>query len=567
MLNHLSIRNYTLIPALELELDPGLTVITGETGAGKSIVLDALGLALGNRADSRAIRAGADRLEVAASFDLADTPEAAAWLVERALDEGGECQLRRVVTRDGRSRAWINGRPATLQDIKDLGDRLVDIHGQHEHHSLLARASQQRLLDEYGEQLPLLRRVAEASDAWRACRDELEALRAGARERQDRAQLLAYQLGELDELALEPNECETLEQEQKLLANAGELTRAVAGVLALCEGDGESDGGLLSGLRRACAAMRELDGLGEQAHNAHQLLDSAHIQVDEARRELQSLADRVEVNPERLADVETRLSAIYTASRKHRVPAAALPALRETLRQEAEGLDGSDARIMQLEERERALRTAWNTLAAELGAAREATAGRIAVQVREQLAFLGMESCRFSVALRPLADPDPAPGGAEQIEFLVATNPGAAPDALSRVASGGELSRISLAIQVIIASRATTPTVIFDEVDVGIGGATADAVGKLLQTLGERIQVVCVTHLPQVAARGEQHLRALKHSDGESTAAELQPLDAEERVEELARMLGASTITRKTTAHAREMLASAARRRSPGMST
>ncbi|HNC70077.1 MAG TPA: AAA family ATPase, partial [Pseudomonadales bacterium] len=215
MLHHLSIRNYTLIPALDLDLDEGLTVVTGETGAGKSIVLDALGLALGNRADSRAIRAGAERLEVSAGFDLRDTPAAAAWLAERELDDAGECQLRRVVTRDGRSRAWINGRPATLQDIKELGDLLVDIHGQHEHHSLLARASQQRLMDEYGEHLPLLRRVAAACGAWRACHDELAALRTSSREREDRAQLLAYQLGELDELALMPNECEALEQEQR----------------------------------------------------------------------------------------------------------------------------------------------------------------------------------------------------------------------------------------------------------------------------------------------------------------------------------------------------------------
>ena len=555
MLHHLSIRNYTLIPALDLDLDEGLTVVTGETGAGKSIVLDALGLALGNRADSRAIRAGAERLEVSASFDLRDTPAAAAWLAERELDDAGECQLRRVVTRDGRSRAWINGRPATLQDIKELGDVLVDIHGQHEHHSLLARASQQRLMDEYGEHLPLLRHVSAACGAWRASHDELASLRTSSREREDRARLLAYQLGELDELALAPNECEALEQEQRLLANAGEITHTIAAVLALCEGDG--DGGLLSGLRRACTTMHGLGELGEQADSARQLLESAHIQVDEARRELQSLAERLEADPQRLAEVEARLSAIYTAARKHRVAATALPALRDEMHREVQGLQGSDERIAELETQEHARRTAWKALADELSAARAVTAGRIALQVGEQLAFLGMENCRFSVAIRPLADPDPTPAGAEQIEFLVATNPGAAPDALARVASGGELSRISLAIQVIIASRATTPTVIFDEVDVGIGGATADAVGKLLQTLAARIQVICVTHLPQVAARGTQHLRAMKRSDGESTAAELEHLDDEERVEELARMLGASTITRKTTAHAREMLEAA----------
>lgn len=553
MLHHLSIRNYALIPTLDLELEPGLTVITGETGTGKSIVLDALGLALGNRADSHALRSGADRLEVTASFDLRDTPEAQHWLAERALDIDDDCQLRRVVTRDGRSRAWINGRPSTLQDIRELGDLLVDIHGQHEHHSLLRRTSQQRLLDEFGGHLPLLRQVAAAFTAWRACHDELEALRRGSRERQDRVQLLAYQLGELDELAAVENEYESLEQEQRLLANASEIRTAIATVMALCE----DDNGLLDGLRRACNTMGDLGALGEQAEGVHRLLESAHIQVDEARRELMTLAERLETDPQRLEEVESRLSAIHAAARRHRVAATALPALAIELRQEMEGLEGSDTRIGQLEEQDRALRTSWVELARQLGDARGKTATHIAGQVGEQLALLGMQDCRFSVSIRPLSDPEPSPEGAEQIEFLVSTNPGAAPDALSRVASGGELSRISLAIQVIIASRATTPTVIFDEVDVGIGGATADAVGGLLQRLGERIQVICVTHLAQVAARGTAHLRAAKHSEGESTVTEVQLLGHEQRVEEMARMLGAHTITRKTTAHAREMLEAA----------
>ena len=557
MLRHLTVRNYTLIDALDLELDAGLSVITGETGAGKSIVLDALGLALGNRADSRSIRGGAERLEVSASFDLADTPEALAWLRERALDLDGECQLRRVVTRDGRSRAWINGQPATLADIKTLGDQLVDIHGQHEHHSLLSRASQQRLLDEYGGHRELAERVAAAYAGWRDCRDELEALRASAGERRDRQQLLNYQLGELAELALGANESAELEQEQKRLANAGELTHDVEQVLALCEG-GEDGDGVLDGLRRACATMHHLDGLGERADTARQLLESAQIQVDEARRELQSLRDGLELDPERLAEVENRLSAIYTLARKHRVAPTELHRLQDDMSSEAAGLDVSDARIEALEEQLQALDKGWAALAAQLGKARAATARSISKRVQEQLAFLGMGSCRFSVAIRPLADKGPSPGGAEQIEFLVATNPGAEPAPLARIASGGELSRISLAIQVIIASRATTPTVIFDEVDVGIGGATADAVGSLLQTLGQRIQVVCVTHLPQVAARGAQHLRASKSSNGESTSAALTPLAVDERVEELARMLGGKTVTRKTQEHAREMLESAA---------
>ena len=300
-----------------------------------------------------------------------------------------------------------------------------------------------------------------------------------------------------------------------------------------------------------------INGLGERADSARQLLESAQIQVDEARRELQALRDGLELDPERLAEVESRLSTIYTLARKHRVAPAELHRLQQEMSSEAAGLDVSDARIEALEEGLQALEAAWVALAAQLSKARTATARSISKQVQEQLAFLGMGSCRFAVAIRPLADKGPSPAGAEQIEFLVATNPGAEPGPLARIASGGELSRISLAIQVIIASRATTPTVIFDEVDVGIGGATADAVGSLLQTLGQRIQVVCVTHLPQVAARGAQHLLASKSSNGESTSAALTPLAADERVEELARMLGGKTVTKKTQEHAREMLESA----------
>jgi DNA repair protein RecN (Recombination protein N) len=326
-------------------------------------------------------------------------------------------------------------------------------------------------------------------------------------------------------------------------------------VLALCEGDGE--GGLLAGLRRACSTTGQLAVMGNRAETARQLLESAFIQVDEARRELQALQDSLELDPQRLAEVEARLSAIYTLARKHRVPPGELHRLQQELGAEAAGLEVSDTRIEALEAQLHDLARHWSGLAGRLGAARTETAQSISTQVQEQLAFLGMGNCRFSVALKPLADATPSPHGSEQIEFLVATNPGAAADALARIASGGELSRVSLAIQVIIASRATTPTVIFDEVDVGIGGATADAVGSLLQRLGERIQVLCVTHLPQVAARGAHHLRASKQSDGESTSAALAPLAADERVEELARMLGGKTVTKKTREHAREMLEAA----------
>jgi DNA repair protein RecN (Recombination protein N) len=552
MLQSLAIRNHSLIESLDLDLKGGLTVITGETGAGKSIVLEALGLALGDRADSRALRTGASRMEVSAGFDIGAVPAAAAWLAERALEQQGECWLRRVVGADGRSRAWINGQPATLADLASLSAMLVDAHGQHEHHALLARATQQGLLDEYGGHAARVEAVRGAHATWQACRAELAGLEAGAREREDRRQLLEYQLGELRELALAEGEVEQLERDQRLLANAGELRRQAETLHALCAD--EDDGGILGPLRHAATLAAGLAELGARAGGVRELLESASIQVDEARRELARLGAEIEVDPGRLAEVELRLDAALRIARKHRVAPAGLAALTGSLEAEAAAISGADSRIGELRERVAALAREWREHAAALTAARREAAQGIVARVREQLAELGMAACRFEVVLRPVESSEPAPGGAEQIEFLVSTNPGAAPGPLARIASGGELSRISLAIQVVTASRATTPTVIFDEVDVGIGGATAEAVGRLLQELGERTQVICVTHLAQVAARGRQHLRAEKRTTGDSTSAALVPLDARERVEEIARMLGGRTITAKTRAHAREML-------------
>ena len=555
MLRSLAIRNHSLIASLDLELEGGFCVITGETGAGKSIVLDALGLAIGNRADARALREGAERLEVSAEFDVSATPAAQAWLAERSLEQEESCVLRRVMTRDGRSRAWVNGQAATLADLKSLGDLLVDMHAQHEHHALLSRATQQQVLDDVGGQAPRARAVATAYAAWRDCRDELAALEAGAREREDRRELLRYQLQELQELGLAEGETQALESRQRLLANAGELGTQVQALLALCEGD--ERGGLLTLLRKASTMTAALQPLGARAEGLRDLLSSAAIQVEEARRELLHLGDAIESDPAALAAVEARLSLIYQLARKHRVTPAELPALQQRLQDEERGIAGSDARIGQLGEQRDALRAAWATEAKTLGTARKRAAAEVSVRVGEQLAFLGMGACRFEIAVTPVNGKDPSPHGTEQIEFMVATNPGATPGPLARIASGGELSRISLAIQVITASRSTTPTVIFDEVDVGIGGATADAVGSLLQELGRHAQVLCVTHLAQVAARGTHHLRAAKTVTDGVTSASLEALSGTDRVEEIARMIGGRNLTAKTRAHAKEMLQTA----------
>jgi len=553
MLHALTVRNYTLIESLDLELEAGLTCITGETGAGKSIVLDALGLSLGNRADAKTIRKGAERLEVCAVFDLSDCPDAAHWLRERELDSDNECQLRRTVTADGRSRAWINGQSATMSDLKAIGDMLVDLHGQHEHHSLLKRQTQELLLDEFGGHRALARSVTEQFRTWQHAQHELAELQAASQERADRLQLLNYQLTELDELDLQPGEIEQLEQTQRLLAHADETAAGLNEVLAILNGDDNGD--IIAALRQAQSTLAALKALGSRSKDCVELLENARIQLEEARREIVHLHDGIERDPERLESIETRLSDAFQQARKHRVKSEELPALREQLNAEVEALNRSDESVVELERHVQTLLEDWQDNAAKLTKARKKAAASLTKKVASQLGVLGMQNCELSVDFNALGAP--SAHGAEQIEFLVSTNPGATPDSLAKVASGGELSRISLAIQVITAGEGTTPTIIFDEVDVGIGGATADAVGDLLQSLGARCQVICVTHLPQVAARGTQQLRASKSTTDASTNAALERLDGDQRVEEIGRMLGTRTLTETTLRHAREMLEAA----------
>jgi len=549
MLHTLSVQNFTLIDTLDLELESGMTVISGETGAGKSIVLDALGLTLGNRADSRSLRVGADRLDVSASFDLRDCPDAMAWLAANELDEGHDCVLRRSVNADGRSKAWINGRPATLSDLRSLGDLLVDLHSQHEHHSLLSRQTQQTLLDEFGGHSELAAAARATYEQWRTTRAELDELRSRQQEKDDRQQLLIYQVEELDSLGLIAGEIESLEQEQTLLANAGGAITGLDRIISLLE---DEEGGLLTVMRSARTQLEALRELGEQRRDGAELLESAQIQLEEARRELCTLRDRIDINPERLNVVEARLSAAFDQARKHRLQSRELPALHEQLRNELNELDQSDETLRAKEATLENLLAQWHGTAQQLSKKRKTAARQLEHDVEAQLALLGMENCTLHVELDSVEGP--AAGGAEQVEFKVSTNPGVKPDALARVASGGELSRISLAIQVVTAGVRTTPTIIFDEVDVGIGGPTADAVGSLLQQLSRRCQVVCVTHLAQVASRAHHQLRAVKSSAADRTSAHLLLLSEEERIEEIARMLGTRKVTATTLDHAREML-------------
>jgi DNA repair protein RecN (Recombination protein N) len=550
MLSHLSIANYTIVSSLEMEFSPGMTVITGETGAGKSIMLDALGLCLGDRADPRAVRQGCDRAEIAATFDTRNNAAVRDWLSSRDLGDGDECLLRRVVTAEGRSRAYINGSSTTLNDCADLGALLIDIHGQHAHQSLLRKPVQRALLDAYAGHPALTAEVEQIASDWLRCQRELELLSGAEDEHASRVQLLTYQVEELDALALQEGELVELEQDEKQLANAEHILESAHAALALCE---EQE----SGTRRA------LQLLGGDAHasravaDARELLDSAAIQLGEARSEIQRHIDAVEVDPERLATVQRRLEAIYDIARKHRVMPEDVAAVHQRLGEELAALAGSEERISRLQADMADLAERYRSQAAKLGKQRAAAGRKLAKSVRELLATLAMAQSIFEVSLKPREGAAPHPHGAEDVEFLISTNPGSPPQPLGKIASGGELSRISLAIQVVTASGGTVPSMVFDEVDVGIGGAVAEVVGRLLRDLAGTAQVLCVTHLAQVAAQGHQHLQVSKTGGNKPVETRLSALQGDAKVEEIARMLGGVKITDQTLAHAREMLESA----------
>ena len=550
MLKHLAIANYAIVDQLELDLSNGMTVITGETGAGKSIMLDALGLCLGDRADSKAVQPGAARAEISAEFDTTNLPAASDWLRQRDLDRDDVCILRRTISADGRSRAFINGSPSTLADCAELGTLLVDIHSQHAHQSLLRAGVQRQLLDAYAGSDTLTGEVAEAAQRWRVLSATHEQLSNQGESDRARRDLLVYQVEELEQLAIEENEIAKLEAEQKTLSNASFIIESASRMATFCEQQTEQ----LRGLR---------GDIGDERHsekamaNARELFASIEIQMDEARNELSHYASSVELDPQRLTEIEQRLGTIYDLARKHRVQPEALPAHLEALRAELDTLEGGDEKLESLAREIEGAHEKWTKSAKKLTSLRRKGAKKLAARTMDLLSQLAMERCSLEIALQTNDTKMPEPHGAEKIAFLISTNPGAQPGPLAKVASGGELSRVSLALQVAAAEVATSPTMVFDEVDVGIGGGTAEIVGALLRELASRVQVICVTHLPQVAAKGEHHLQVQKNGDASRVVAGLVQLDPGARVEEIARMLGGVKITDNTRSHAREMLESA----------
>jgi DNA repair protein RecN (Recombination protein N) len=551
MLASLYVKDFAIVSEVEISFGPGLTVVSGETGAGKSLLVDALLLLGGARADAGAVRHGAERAELVAEFRLAADSPARVWLREQELDDGDDCQLRRTLRSDGGSRAWINGRPATMSQLGDLGERLMEIHGQHEHQALLNRNQQLQLLDAFGRHEPLLLPVRTQAARWKDAQRRIDEIE-GHGDVGERIGWLAHQASELEREALAPEEIEALLLGHRRQSHAAALIEACARAQSRLAGDeGIAVIGALRAVRSELARGLEHE---PRLADVDALLDSAQIQLDEASTLLERVRDDLEIDPDRLRELDARLARLHDLARKHRVPLDALAARRDALLTELQALRDAQGSMSTLQrERDAALR-AWDEAAAALSAARTASGRRLGDAVSALVGELGMAGGRFEIELERTAGTSPDPLGAERVEFLVAANAGQPPRPLRKVASGGELSRISLAIEVAALGLDAVQTMVFDEVDSGIGGAVAEVVGQKLRALGAQRQVLCVTHLPQVASQGHRHMRVSKSADGGYTTSRIDPLSETERVEELARMLGGVEITRETRAHARRML-------------
>lgn len=556
MLRALSIRDYVIVERLDLELGAGFTALTGETGAGKSILIDALKLALGDRADAGVVRAGAQRADIAADFDTAAQPAARAWLAAQDLEEGdGACLVRRTIDTAGRSRGFVNGRPATAAQLRELGELLVDIHGQHDHQLLLKRDRQRALLDAYGGSEDLARETGAAHAAWRKVAEQ-RAAREGAQKTSARErELLSHEVRELESLAFDAAQWVEDQAEHRRLAHAQEL---IATVSECAEALDDSEDAVSARLASTASRLAQAASLDPDLEQARRDAETAGVHAREAAHQLRRYLQGLEVDPGRLAQLDKRLGAVIDCARKYRVEPAEIPGALEERRARLSELGGEES-VEKLREQEAALEKSYRAVAGRLSAQRREAARALAAEVTRTMQRLAMSGGRLEVCLQPLAEP--SAGGLESVELQVSANAGQAPAPLARVASGGELSRISLAIQVLLSGQASVPTLIFDEVDAGIGGAVAEIVGQLLQSLGRHHQVLSVTHLAQVAVHAREQLRVAKQTGPQGALATVEPLQADERVGEIARMLGGLRITEATRRHAAEMLQNA---RAPG---
>jgi len=557
MLIQLQIQNFVIIDQLDLQFENGMTVLTGETGAGKSILIDALGLVLGDKAETAMIRDNQDKAEIAAIFNIEKSAQILQILDEQAITvDDNELTIRRVISRDGRSRAFVNSSPVPVQILKTLGELLIDIHGQHAHQSLMNRNAQRGLLDSYAAHTAELEAVNNAWSLWHTASRQLAQTGSTSGNHEATIALLQYQVRELEGLHLEAGEHSRLEEDFKRLTNASRLQQTSATVLASLE---ESEISVEAGLHNAIRELKDIARFDSSLSTVIELLDTASIQLAEAVTELKSCSSRFESDPEQLLQVGARLDLLHDMARKHHVPMQQLAEHLQQLQGQLDQLNNSSATVSKLLQQQAQAQALYQQAAKKLSSSRARAAKAMAREVSTQLHGLGMPDARFIIEITPSGDEAPQSGGYDQVEFLVSMNPGHVPQALRKVASGGELSRISLAIQIVSKDEQAIPTLIFDEVDAGIGGGTAEIVGKLLQDLARHSQVFCVTHLPQVASQAHQHFQVSKQTAKGTTEVLVNPLRGDARIDEISRMLGGVKISDKTRAHAKEMLAQLAK--------
>ena len=556
MLSHLFIRNFAIVDQLELTLEKGLSVLTGETGAGKSILIDALSLTLGDRANTSVIRQGAENAEVIANFELATDHDAQLWLRSRELDSDSDCIIRRVIYREKSSRAYINGRPVPVQQLKELGNLLVDIHGQHEHQSLLKRDTQRQILDDYAGIQAQVASLSGVYDEIRKLETRISTLKTQSSDQQARVELLKFQTNELELLALAPGEILKIEQEHERLANGAEIIEGTQAASYSLYHDEENS--IDHSLNQTINKLEHLAQHDAKLGPAITLLSDAAIQIGEAADLLSKYSDDLDLDPERLQWLDQRLGAAHDLARKHQVKPGELPEKLEALMLELSDIENADINLEKLESELGQHKKEYLTHANVISKKRDEAAESLGKKISSYMGELGMEGGLFEIQLESLADNSIGSKGLERINFYVSANPGQPVQPITKVASGGELSRISLALQVVIASIGRIPTMIFDEVDVGVGGRVAEIVGKLLRELGNSRQVICVTHLAQVAAQGNRHFQVSKRTESDSTQTRIESLPENDRVREIARMIGGIEISKQTLDHAEDMLNRAA---------
>jgi DNA repair protein RecN (Recombination protein N) len=550
MLTTLRIEQFAIVQYLELDFTQGMTAFTGETGAGKSIMIDALMLALGERADASVIRPGQNKCDITAGFYVHQDSEPAQWLNEHDIPcDDGEIYLRRVIFTEGRSKSYINGQPFPLQKIKELSEKLVHIHGQHQHQALMQHSTHRQQLDQYAKHQPLLEEVARLYKQCHKLQQEIDVLQS-QEQQADRIELLQFQIEELQALNLQENEIDALHQEHQMLHHAKEYLQHSQHINQLLNTEDEPN--ICTSLNQIMQLLNQLPQEQAQIKNIYELINGALIQCEEAFDEMQKFAERIYLDPERLHQIETRVSTIHQLARKYHVDSGQLPEYAQQLQNELKSLHGNDERLEDLKLQYKQMLINYETAALKLREARKAQAQKLAKEITESIQKLGMPKGWVEIELSTLEKIQAH--GLDKIEYKVCTNPGMQPDSLSKIASGGELSRIGLAIQMITAQKGSTPTLLFDEVDVGIGGGTAALVGQMLRKLGERLQVFCVTHQPQVAASAHNHFMVEKQSDNTQTFTRISLLKSSEKIDEIARMLGGLTITEQTRSHARELL-------------